>query len=335
MINLHTGLPGHGKTLFTLYYVKDLADREKRTVYYSGIADLKLPWIELVDPTKWAECPPGSIIVIDECQRLFRPRSFGSQVPGYVAALETHRHGGLDLFLITQHPMLVDSNVRRLVDRHRHVVRTFGMQRCTVHEFSEIRENPTKQRDGSVRHEVAYPKEVFGWYKSAEVHTVKRRIPPRVWFLLATPVVLAALVWGAYQSLARYADPERLRESQGVASAVGAPNAPNGSVPSARALSPAAQLDQWFAARTPRVESLSFTAPIYDELTKPVEVPAPVACMATAKRCECYSQQGVRMRVEVSVCRQIVENGMHLDWRQAYPVQGGRVVTAVQELPEG
>ena len=47
MITLITGQPGAGKTLFTLQFVRELAEKEKRTVHYSGIKDLRLPWLEL------------------------------------------------------------------------------------------------------------------------------------------------------------------------------------------------------------------------------------------------------------------------------------------------
>jgi hypothetical protein len=101
MINLSTGLPGAGKTLFTIAFVKELADKEKRPVFYSGITDLALDWQE-IDAEKWMDAPDGALIVIDECQRIFRPRGSAAKVPEYVSALETHRHKGLDLFLISE-----------------------------------------------------------------------------------------------------------------------------------------------------------------------------------------------------------------------------------------
>lgn len=83
MIELITGQPGAGKTLFALTRIEERARKEGRPVFYSGIKDLALPWTE-IDPEKWTECPPGSIIVIDECQRVLRPRMHGAKVPAYV-----------------------------------------------------------------------------------------------------------------------------------------------------------------------------------------------------------------------------------------------------------
>jgi len=93
MIYLITGLPGAGKTLFTVADVMGMAEKENRQVYYSGITDCKVPgWIELEKGEDWYKCPVGSIIIIDECQRVFRPRSAGSNVPEYVSKFETGNH---------------------------------------------------------------------------------------------------------------------------------------------------------------------------------------------------------------------------------------------------
>lgn len=336
MINLTTGAPGAGKTLYTLYYVQQLAEREGRTVYYSGIADLKVPgWIELEDPAKWYDMPAGSIVIIDECQRLFRPRGSGSAVPEYVSRLETHRHAGLDLFLITQHPMLVDNNVRRLCGTHRHVVRSFGMQRCTVHEWGSVKEQCDKSRADSVRHEVSYPKHVFGWYKSAEVHTVKRRIPGRVWLLLCLPFVLAALVYSGYRTLSDYGDAGGVvKASGGVPGGLPAGAAPTGAgVP--RAVPVVASGPDWFAERQARIPELPHTAPIYDAVTAPRQAPVPSLCMQMGAKCKCYTSQATVLGVSESICRQIVERGYFMDWQEPGPAaQGVRSVTQVAQKME-
>ena len=149
MITLITGLPGAGKTLYALNYVKNLSEKDNRQVYFSGINDIKLPWIELDKGEEWHQAPTGSIVLIDECQRVFRPRGNGSAVPLHVSKLETHRHDGVDLVVITQHPMLADSNLRRLVGQHFHVVRAFGTKKATVHEFQEVKTDCDKNRSGS------------------------------------------------------------------------------------------------------------------------------------------------------------------------------------------
>jgi len=105
-IELQTGLPGHCKTLYTLDRIEALRKKSGRPVFYNGIAinKDKLPEWQEIEADKWYTAPPESIVVIDEAQRIFRPRPAGSQVPKHESELETHRHGGIDLVLMTQKP---------------------------------------------------------------------------------------------------------------------------------------------------------------------------------------------------------------------------------------
>lgn len=321
MIVVHTGLPGAGKTLCTIAEVKRLSERDKRPVYYSGISDLKLPWIELDDPTQWHTLPQGSIVVIDEAQRVFRPRHQSAAVPEYVAKLETHRHLGIDLYLVTQHPKLLDSNVRRLCGRHVHFVRAFGAQAVTRHEWGEIRDDP-QARDDSVRTLVPYPREAFGWYKSAEVHTHRVRVPWRVLMLALLPFVIIALGYVTYRGLMRVADPERVVSNvEGVAQPKDAPGSRGGGGVSAREASPKSTA-QWLAEQQPRVPGLAHTAPAYDAVTQAKQAPYPAACVSMGRRCSCYTQQATVLDVPESLCRSIVERGYFVPWEE--PVAGVR-----------
>lgn len=319
MITLTTGQPGAGKTLWTLASVKRQAEQENRPVYFSGIPQLALDWIELEKPEDWPQVPEGSIVVIDECQRLFRLRSVGAQVPEHVSALETHRHRGLDLFLVTQHPMLVDTNVRRLIGRHFHVQRSFGLNRATVHEFTEIRQDPDKRRTGSIRHEWRYPKDVFKWYKSAEIHTHKARIPVRVWMLLALPFAIGGLVWFGWQQTK---SPTQLL-SQEAKPGTGSPPPAGPSPVAGQSMTPA----EYFASYEPRIPGLAHTAPRYDEVTQPQSAPVIAGCVSSARGCMCYTHQATRLDVDQATCRQIAEHGYYDD-TQPRTVDRGSPVAA-------
>lgn len=309
MITLSTGLPGHGKTLFTIHAVNELAKKENRPVFYSGIPDLTLDWQE-IDPEKWYEAPPGAIVVIDECQRIFRPRGNGSQVPEFVSKLETHRHQGLDLFFITQHPMLMDSNVRRLTERHFHICRKFGMHRATILQFESCKEQPLAKTSMAQRMEWKYPKEVFNYYKSSQVHTVKRRIPVQYFLMFLLPVLVAGVVWFFIQR--HYQNGQIVipgtQQTQPLPPVGGASATTTGGRGGDKA-KPMTQAE-YLAAHKPRIDGLAYTAPIYDEVTKPEEAPIPVACVESKKQgCKCYSQQATRLPMDEAICHQIVANG--------------------------
>lgn len=301
MITLTTGLPGSGKTLYTISFVKELSERDNRPVFYAGIKDLTLPW-HLIEAAEWMNCIEGAIIVIDECQMLFRPRGNGSQVPKYVSELETHRHKGFDIFLITQHPMLIDANVRRLTERHNHVCRRYGMQRATILQYESCKEQPLQKQESAQRLEWRYPASVFDLYKSAQVHTVKRRIPMIVWVLLALPFLIGGLIWYFMQ---RHSDVVKVPEKSDLV--VMSDNASGQTSNKGRAKTP----EEYLEEQTPRIPGLAYTAPIYDEVTKPTRAPVPVGAIVSKKGCKAYTDQGTPLEMPQDLCKQIAGAGFY------------------------
>lgn len=318
-IQLITGLPGNGKTLYAIKYVKEWADRDNRPVFYSGIQlgdELKEKWTE-IEAEKWFEAPPGAIIIIDECQRVFRPRSVGKEPPEYVSRLETIRHQGLNMVLITQHPLLADSSIRRLTGTHKHCIRKWGTESSTIHEWPSVRDNCDKSagRKDSTKHAWKFDKSIYALYKSAEVHTIKRSIPMRVWMLCVLPFVLIALGYGVYWLTIG----KKLQDKPAIAvplSSTGATSSPAPIAEKAKWEDPIADARQYAFAMTPRVEGLPHTAPKYDGVTTPTTAPEPAACVSMGRVCKCYSQQGTILPVEPYMCHEIVEKGYFVDWRK-------------------
>ena len=321
MITLITGVPGAGKSLFALSHVKARGEREQRVVWQNGVTDCKLAsWQRLDDPEKWHRLPDGAIIVIDECQRVFRPRGTGSAVPEWVAALETHRHRGFDIYLVTQHPNLVDANVRRLVGQHFHLLRGWrtpmmmlrGLPgRAWLHEWAECQSPISRSHITSAqRSEFMYPAEVFGWYKSAELHTHARKVPARVVFLWMLPVIIGALAYVFYSRIHSLVSGDHVKASAGLAAGGG------GAVGAASpALTPAGvKRDEYLTTRMPRMRELAYTAPIYDKLTEPTRVPVPAACAKMRDECRCYTQDATPLEVSDQVCSQIVAHGVFFDF---------------------
>jgi len=310
MITLTTGTPGAGKSLYTIDLINKKAVAEKREVYYFGIKDLMLPWFEMEDPKKWDELPIGAIIVIDECQTVFRPRANGAMVPAYIAAMETHRHKGYDIFLITQHPALLDQNIKRLVGQHIHVVRKFGLQATTVHEWGSTHEITQRNLLAAVRRQYRFTKEVYGYYKSAELHTHKAKIPKRVWFLLSVPLLIGVLIYFAMGAVNNLRKPQ---EATPVAKTETGAKVADGN----RASGPVT-VAAYIAEQQPRIAGMPWTAPLYDDLTRAVDVPTPMACMVNhdTDTCRCIDQQGNRMVTTEAFCRQFVQHGMFVQWRK-------------------
>lgn len=138
------------------------------------------------------ESHKGALLVIDEAQRHFRPRPSGSVVPDHVAALEVHRHQGLDIWLVTQRPGLIDANVRALCGKHI-ALRSTPLGRYK-YEWPEVGDIESKSsRDTAAKSRYKLPKHVFNLYKSAEVHTAHKHSLPLAAKVLLLLVPLSIL----------------------------------------------------------------------------------------------------------------------------------------------
>lgn len=321
MIYLTTGANGAGKTLLTLRDVRAQQLKENRPVYYHGF-DMdeakaqEFGW-QKFDPKAWQDLPDGSICVMDECQNEFPLRRSGSEVPEYVQAIAQHRRRrGFDFWMICPHPSLIDVFVRRLIDKpsyHRHLKRAFGADMVSVLRFAapDMKcEEPGAGARGEVSM-VAYPKEVYTWYKSASLHTGKKRIPKAVFVIVSCLVALPAALWFAVSSL--YDNATKQAKPAAEEKAPGQPAGPAGTPP--RPMAQALTADEYLAQRTARLADFPHTAPAYDDVTKPTQAPYPAACISMGKTCKCYTQQATLLQVSGSVCLQIVAQGFFMDWK--------------------
>jgi len=321
MLFLITGQPGNGKTLHTLGLVEKLRSDPAsvaigRKVYYWGIPDLALPWEKLGTDEEWLQArhpkwsgdcpwydlPDGSIVVIDECQHVFRPRKQGAETPRRVSEFETHRHRGFDVFLITQHPQLIDINVRKLVGRHIHVRRTFGQETATLLQW-EVATDPNDRaaRNQALSTRWTFPKEHYAWYKSAEVHTVKKELPKKPLLILAGSVVAVALLaWFAGHRLMSQADTAEVAKSS--PSSISSPMDMRGPTWSSDAFAP--RVDHW-----------SWSQPFYDKVAEVQSAPRVTGCMlmdyGNGKReCKCSNGQGVA-QVRPNVCHDFMQGRVY------------------------
>lgn len=313
MITLITGTPGAGKTLYTV--AEELPKFKDRPLFIDGIPDLAISHLPCAGPVeKWHEwIPDGSVLVIDEVQRIWRPRGAASAVPPGVAALETHRHKGVDLVIITQHPNLLDPNIRRLVGRHLHVRRMFGWKRAIVYEWDSATDPARVSL--AIKRSWGYPRKAFKLYKSASLHTARsNRVPVLVWLAIAA---IVAVPVGWYYAIDRTAGKWMSGEVSNTGAATEPATVRTGGAAPPVAL-PVAPL-RIVEAMTPVDDHNPLSAPLYAAVAPPVVAPEIQGCISSARSCTCYSQQQTPVWLPDEQCRQRAAGLYYDPYRQPSP----------------
>lgn len=309
-ISLITAPPGSGKTLRAVMFMEQ-ATKEGMQVFACNVNGLTLEGvIDFPDPTRWQELPAGSLLVVDECQKYFRAAA--GAVPDYIKEMETIRHGGIRLLLLTQHPALIHANIRALVGYHEHLVRENGKASAIVYNRSRVIDNVRSDKALAVEdhHTWAYPKHVYDLYKSAEVHTVKRTIPykhKRAMVFLALAVLLGGFaIWRIGASFTRDKEDQPVKPAERQAASVG-------QSPAQPKITTAAE---YATAVQPLVEDALFTAPGF--VNRAFASDPNVYCMSTGKMrgkvwhvesCTCLTEQGTRYKLDQQTCGEMARNG--------------------------
>jgi len=148
-------------------------------------------------PDQWMDLPDGSMVIVDECQHWWPPRSSGSKAPPHTLALQEHRHRGFDFIFVTQHPNLIDHAVRDLVEKHEHVVRPFQRPYQKVFTYQGINKNPAPTTD-PVEEKRKFDPDLYRYYKSASLHTKTNKFPLKVIYRLVGAI--SVVVFGCYFS---------------------------------------------------------------------------------------------------------------------------------------
>lgn len=321
MLTIVTGAPGAGKTALLVELMAAVA--KGRIIYAAGIPDLKIPHTVLDDVSKWPDLvPDGAAVFISEAQTQWRPRGPGQKVPSDIQALETHRHRGLDFFVDTQNPALIDKNVRALCGRHIHL-RDVGVLGRRWYEWPEISEN-LSWRTAPIRKKYRLPAKVFDQYKSASLHVKPiRSFPMAVAFGGLALVGLAYYAWQAYGLYQR--------KIVGPTPSIAAVPA-NGSGSLSVGAKPVGATRPRTAAdfrrvALPAVPSRPETAPMYDELRKVVRMPRIMGGYCQEQRCYCYIQNAMKAPITEAACAEWIANPPFDPYYTTAPQQAGAAPT--------
>ena len=330
MITLITGVPGSGKTLMAVSDLAKKVDKEwsRRKIFIHGIPDLTIPTEPIPDGhtiqdmhvwLKWPE-NNGSVVVIDEAQNIFPPRSAGSKTPEIVEWLHVHRHSGVDIILITQMPGRIDKQVRDLVGAHYHIHKTpLGVR---MRFFWDYCENNPKSGMKNARPEVyKFNKKAFGLYKSAEIHTKVKTPKSRVlWVIPLALVVFGMTSYMGYSLLSGLGSSEKAASenssvvevpSDDLKKTVKDKSAMAGQEIGGQ-IAPSQNKNLTEEMLKPKIEGMVESKPLYDQIRQVKQLEYPVACISGGKSgCSCYSSQGTVIKeIDKKTCNDYVKNGM-------------------------
>lgn len=309
MITLITGTPGAGKTAWTVQEIIRLPSQRK--IFVHGIPALKIPhdaiycksplcdicqkipdddklyYVE--DWPQWAT--PGSLIICDEIQRIWGAANAGSIKSDDISSLQTHRHIGLDFWLISQSPKLLHTGVRTLVGRHIHLVSRWSGR--TEYEFPECRDN-TESRSDAVSRPYKLPKHVFSKYQSSSLHTkLSHRKPLALYFFALILMILAGFGYRIYNRISTF--DQEIDKTESIA----AKEKPSSVVNSP----PREVFNTSYPDFKPSIPGVPASAPAYAKLNQVTQVPHIIGCVKTPDFCRCYTRQAVSFPVSLAFCK--------------------------------
>lgn len=209
MLTLWTGQPGSGKTsgvvekviapLAAEGWLEDAIDPEGKPVkikrrLLTNINGLLLEHekIDAADLLNWPEwVKPGDLIVFDEVQKPWPLTGANKEQPRCITELETHRHYGIDMHLLTQHPMLVNAAIARLAGQHFHVRKLGNTRLATLYEWDGV-SRTLLYKNAFSKKPWRRRKATEKLYRSSSLHTRQKRALPTVLFLLLVAVIAVA-----------------------------------------------------------------------------------------------------------------------------------------------
>lgn len=277
-----------------------------------------------VFPPHTHRIPHGALVFVDEAWKWFGHLHDASRqaTPRHVLDLAEHRHMGIDFVWTTQSPKQLYPFAREMVASHTHVVRKFGTRFCDTYTWGELQEDVKSEarRAAALRKTDTIPDEAWTWFQSSQEHTIKAKVPLRVFALPVMVVAVVALGWLAFSSLRpSVAD---AAAAEGPEAALAAPARSEDATPARREVQhrPATPAE-YAALHLPRFATMPHTAPIFDG-REPVTDPL-LLCMAGERgvdangqvkepTCTCLTEQGTRYTLSDVECRTVAR------WGQPY-----------------
>lgn len=343
MITLITATPGSGKTLWAVREIFNRVNEDEPWNIFSNIDGLKLDTAQPLKE-KFEDYPPRSLVVFDEAQKITHfskkyKHPVKNEMHPEVEFLQTHRHAEfLDIIYITQAPRLLNADVLDMVGTHYHLHRPMGMKMATwwLWKYHQLNPNTkSSKNDAEDSGTFSYPKNLFGMYKSSQggddSHG-KIRIPMKIinaiWMLVLI-IGVTAYLWfkskpeETQQTKTTNNSEDTIKENIPLSVSSSNSNLDTECRKGINVEKP--ECVEWFNNLTisrSSVDETGVRTVSYDpskpyeqhQIQKLVEYnvtakPVFSGCMKKNGRYIAYTQQGTKLDVSQSDCKNLVENG--------------------------
>lgn len=202
MIELFTGKPGSGKSYYAVSQMVEYIKQDRRvwcvidvvmSEYWCQVSgkdyeDVESRLLIRKDLSFLNEVQPGDVVVVDECQRFMRAGSEPDK--SLLFFLETHRHHGIDIILVTQDYMKILRQVYVLAEnvfRFRKMA-FLGVNKARVRVCTGVKE------DDEIRaFWMSYNPKYFTLYKSYFKDGVNEKTNKKM-LLWKSPILIIAVV---------------------------------------------------------------------------------------------------------------------------------------------
>ena len=214
MQTLISAPPRTGKSLYCMSLIDQLSRKHPNRRIYTNIIGMNYPGVLTINstpenPFDWRDLPDGSIIFFDEAHehpafsaqdllgtaRTDAEKKRKAEILDIGDSLTLHGHFGFDIYLITQNPKLLREQVRAACSVHYVMRRLWGLDVAMIYEFAEVQTyfaNATRKQALSVKR-FRYPKNLYKYYVSSNVHNIQKRVPLLYMSFFAIPVLIFAI----------------------------------------------------------------------------------------------------------------------------------------------
>lgn len=194
--------------------IDQLSRKHPNRRIYTNIIGMNYPGVLTINstpekPFDWRDLPDGSIVFFDEAHehpafsaqdllgtaRTDAEKKRKAEILDIGDSLTLHGHFGFDIYLITQNPKLLREQVRAACSVHYVMRRLWGLDVAMIYEFAEVQTyfaNATRKQALSVKR-FRYPKNLYKYYVSSNVHNIQKRVPFLYMAFFAIPVLIFAM----------------------------------------------------------------------------------------------------------------------------------------------